>query len=47
MEDLLARAIAARSGFDRSHKFNKVTAAVVRLQAGGMKRPSKQISIPR
>ena len=30
MDDLLARAIAAHGGFDRSNKFNKVTAAVVR-----------------
>jgi hypothetical protein len=29
MDDLLARAIAAHGGFDRSNKFNKVTAAVV------------------
>jgi hypothetical protein len=30
MDDQLARAIAAHGGFDRSNKFNKVTAAVVR-----------------
>ena len=30
MDNLLARAIAAHGGFDRSNKFNKVTAAVVR-----------------
>jgi hypothetical protein len=30
MDDLLARAIAAHGGFDRSNKFNKVTAPVVR-----------------
>ena len=30
MDDLLARAIAAHGGFDRSNKFNQVTAAVVR-----------------
>jgi hypothetical protein len=30
MDDLLARAIAAHGGFDRSNKFNKVSAAVVR-----------------
>ncbi len=30
MDDLLARAIAAHGGFDRSNKFNKATATVVR-----------------
>jgi len=47
MDDLLARAIAAHGGFDRSNKFNKVTAAVVRRRLVADEGPRTRSQSPR